>query len=483
MSNLRLFYGHQLPNIGHSCDPAVMTRKVTALLFLGRMLVAQQPPSPTPKTDPVPTFTQAEIQRLVNDAAAEFQKNQLQATQILARQFADEMKAAAKQGPAAMQRAAEANQKRTDAFNQDGRQLLNWGEASSSVLNQTHPGGFARNMLDSCEEGHKILTRNEAGVPVYIQVITEGGSAVIHTYPIGLPTDEVKPTHSTASDLCPALVRNAVKPGPARPATPQPVTGPPKAMRLCAAVCADLEWRNGRYEVLARDGQLATLFTVESFTPTSIVIKRMSLPVAGDYGLTAVYKGAFAEGSETAQGSVDFTWAGHRGFPHSASWTASWGSDLAQARPPAQKKPLERGDEEDAQARTAREQQMRTVSIGLMGAFTAFLGLGPTGTGGGFTGGDPAARIQQLQGKVDELETKCGIDTHNQTRACDQARAMREELSDAHAALDREIEALREQAARLEKDCSARVAGACDKLNRVKAKLESDIEVSLSGIF
>lgn len=70
-----------------------MTRKVTALIFLGRLaLVAQQPPSPTPRPDAIPLFTQADMQRLLNDAMTEFQKNQLQATQIMARQFQEEMK-------------------------------------------------------------------------------------------------------------------------------------------------------------------------------------------------------------------------------------------------------------------------------------------------------------------------------------------------------------------------------------------------------
>jgi hypothetical protein len=97
-------------------------------------------------------------------------------------------------------------------------------------------------------------------------------------------------------------------------------------------------------------------------------------------------------------------------------------------------------------------------------------------------GGDPAATIRR-QSRLSQLESECGLDTRNHTGACDKAREMCDELSDAYAALNREIEGLKAQAGQLEKDCSAHVAGVCDKLNRVKAKLESDIEVSMASIF
>jgi hypothetical protein len=76
---------------------------------------------------------------------------------------------------------------------------------------------------------------------------------------------------------------------------------------------------------MARDGQLATIYTVESFTPDSIAMKRTELPHSGDYGLTAIYKGTITEGSDIAEGTLDFTWPGKTGYPHSAKWKAGWG--------------------------------------------------------------------------------------------------------------------------------------------------------------
>jgi hypothetical protein len=165
-----------------------------------------------------------------------------------------------------------------------------------------------------------------------------------------------------------------------------------------------MEWRNGRFEVMAPNGKLATQYTVESFAPNSIGIRRIEPAHSGDYGLTAVYKGTFTDGSETARGTVGFTWPGKPGYPHSTPWTATWGSELAQAHPPSQKKLLERADEEEAQARSAREQHAQRLSVGILGAMAAILGAGPqkTGASGGFTGGDPAATIRYLQSRVSQ---------------------------------------------------------------------------------
>jgi hypothetical protein len=107
------------------------------------------------------------------------------------------------------------------------------------------------------------------------------------------------------------------------PAQTQPPAGYPKTLQICASACAILDWAGGHYEVMARDGIPATTYTIESFTPQSVRLLRTELPHSGDYGLTATYRGSFEDGAESAHGSVDFTWPGHPGFPHSGSWTAT----------------------------------------------------------------------------------------------------------------------------------------------------------------
>jgi hypothetical protein len=103
----------------------------------------------------------------------------------------------------------------------------------------------------------------------------------------------------------------------------RPPAGIPRVMQVCAAVCATLNWANGRFEVLARDGIPAITYTVESFTPKSIILHRRELQNSPAYGMTAVYRGTFEDGSDTAHGSVDFTWPDHPGFPSSNHWTAT----------------------------------------------------------------------------------------------------------------------------------------------------------------
>jgi hypothetical protein len=461
-----------------------MTRQVTALVCLSPLaLFAQPQPSPNE-----PTFSQADMMRLLTDMAKVFRANIISGTQPLAKQYSEEIQKAAKapvaQRAAAMQKATDDYRKRVDAFNQGGQPGADVAAAESMIRNPMHPeNGFYKNLLGPCLAGAKFLTRTEDGTPVLQQVTVEGATTIIHSFPLGLPVEKTAPSKLSPQALCPTLVRNAVLPSPPTLAEASAPPLLPKTLQLCGAACATLAWRNGRYEVMARDGELATIYTVESFTHESIVMKRTELPHSGDYGLTATYKGTFEDGSDTAQGTVDFAWPGKPGYPHSGKWKASWGDAIASARPPAQRRPEERGDAEEAQANTAREQQARTITIGALGFLAAMLGAGPNIGSGGFVGGDPAARIRELQSRLDELSSKCSADTYNRTGACAKARDTREDLSDAHAALSREIENLKAQADRLQKDCSAHVAGACDKLNRVKAKLEDDIEVSLGSVF
>jgi len=115
---------------------------------------------------------------------------------------------------------------------------------------------------------------------------------------VNLPIEKTSPSHAPAEALCPTLVQNALKPAPHTTAEAPAPFAILNKLRICAEVCTTLAWRNGRFEVMARDGQLATIYTVENFTPNSIVIRRAELPPRADYGPTAIYKGAFAEAGE-----------------------------------------------------------------------------------------------------------------------------------------------------------------------------------------
>ena len=367
-----------------------MTRHVTALVFLGRLaLFAQPQPTPSPKSD-APTFTQADMKRLLEDMAKVLIANTKSATGILAKQYSEEMQKAAKAPPdqrgAAMQKATDDYKKRVDAFNQGGQPGRDLATADALIRNPMHPeNGFYRNLLDACMTGHKFLTRTEDGMPVLQQVTVEGGTTVLHTFPPGLPVEKTAPSQLSSGALCPNLVQNALKPSPKTIAEAPAPSAIPKALQLCSSACATLEWRNGHFEVMARDGQPATIYTVESFTGNSIIMKRTELPHSGDYGLTATYKGTFEEGSDTAQGTVDFAWPGKPGYPHSAKWRASWGDSAAAARPLSQKKPEERGEADEArisaQRRQFRDNMAALLMLGLV--FGAMEGGGDTGSGSG----------------------------------------------------------------------------------------------------
>src|SRR5690348_14960209 len=94
-----------------------MTRQVTALVFLGRLALSAQP-------HPALTFSKADMERLIEDMKKVLINNTKSGTQILAKQFSEQMQEAAKAPPdkraAAMQKATDDYKKRVDAFNQGG---------------------------------------------------------------------------------------------------------------------------------------------------------------------------------------------------------------------------------------------------------------------------------------------------------------------------------------------------------------------------
>lgn len=137
----------------------------------------------------------------------------------------------------------------------------------------------------------------------------------------------------------------------------KPPNGMPAVMQVCVAVCAQLEWTGGRYENFDLQRRPHTVYEVESFTPNSFVIKRTELAIDPAYGLTAVYRGTFTEGDDTARGTVEFTWPGQAGYPHSAKWTARGlePPDYLFIDPHAPcGGPLERGDQKRAEAHAVR---------------------------------------------------------------------------------------------------------------------------------
>jgi hypothetical protein len=253
-----------------------MTRQVIALvLVVGMTLLAQQQPSPT--------FSKADMLRLMDDTQKVLIANTKAGTQILAKQFNEQLREAAKAPPdkraAAMQKASDDYKKRIDAFNNGGQPGSDLGDAVGVIRNPMHPeNGFYKNLLDACMTGNKFLTRTEDGMPVLRQVTIEGGTAVIHTLPPGLPIEKTELSHSSTEALCPSLVQNAIRPSPKTIAEVSALSSIPRALQLCAAVCTLPHWRNGHFEVAAPDGQPATIYGGESFAHSSIVMKRTELP-------------------------------------------------------------------------------------------------------------------------------------------------------------------------------------------------------------
>jgi hypothetical protein len=129
-----------------------------------------------------------------------------------------------------------------------------------------------------------------------------------------------------------ALVLLAAQLGAApAPAAAQAGTAPnvplplPERMRLCGVACFDLARVQDHYEVVS-DGKVTSTYTVESFTPDSVVLHRTD---AG--GGTATLRGSMTgELTRVVNGEAEWLTPRHARGP----FQLSWGAQLAAAQVP-----------------------------------------------------------------------------------------------------------------------------------------------------
>jgi hypothetical protein len=87
-------------------------------------------------------------------------------------------------------------------------------------------------------------------------------------------------------------------------------------------------WTGQGYSATWNNGAAAIL-TVQSFTSASVIIERTDLRRSVSAGLTATYTGQISDaGNSIVNGRVTWTWPGHRGYPATGKWTATWTSPV-----------------------------------------------------------------------------------------------------------------------------------------------------------
>jgi len=116
---------------------------------------------------------------------------------------------------------------------------------------------------------------------------------------------------------------------------------PPTVMRVCADprdpnLCSTWTWANGHYDGWREWGVSATM-TVESFTPTSVVIRRTDTGASvggGGAGFTAVYRGTISGNGDSILDGVAVYSNGGAG-----QFKAYWGATLRDLPPPSSPMP------------------------------------------------------------------------------------------------------------------------------------------------
>jgi hypothetical protein len=109
--------------------------------------------------------------------------------------------------------------------------------------------------------------------------------------------------------------------------TPPP--GVPRSMRICAAMCSDWTWTNGRFLGPSLNG-VSPIITVETFTPELVIMHRTDPPGHPSAGLTAVYHGKLAYDGGAMVGTVTFEWPNHSNYPNSRPFNALWEDNSPQ---------------------------------------------------------------------------------------------------------------------------------------------------------
>jgi hypothetical protein len=115
---------------------------------------------------------------------------------------------------------------------------------------------------------------------------------------------------------------SAAAPGSPAPNAPVPL---PEKMRFCGMACFDLALTHDHYEVVT-DGKVTSVYTVESFTPDSVILQRQDVN-----GATAVLRGSMAgDFSRVINGEAEWLTPQHVRGP----FQLSWGSALQAAQVP-----------------------------------------------------------------------------------------------------------------------------------------------------
>lgn len=141
-------------------------------------------------------------------------------SKIIGEQLKTEIEKATRQNagnPQAQQQALKAvtekYQSRMDAVNRGGQDSQDFAEATHPLLNPSNPeAGFVRNWLDSCIDGHKVLTRNDTGEPVIEEVTPSAAGVQVQTFVAGPPQPgTVTSVKASVESTCRSFLRNINK--------------------------------------------------------------------------------------------------------------------------------------------------------------------------------------------------------------------------------------------------------------------------------
>jgi hypothetical protein len=140
--------------------------------------------------------------------------------------------------------------------------------------------------------------------------------------PRSVGAKKILPIMLAAAALCTPCVVNAQQQGG--------IPVPPPMMRVCDSrgTCGTWTWNNGHYDGAWPAANVTSTLTVESFSPTSVIIRRTDTSPKGRIGLAYTYSGTI---SGQGNSILDGVWKGVPGTStagSSGNFTATWGEAL-----------------------------------------------------------------------------------------------------------------------------------------------------------